>query len=458
MKVLRKAFKQQLSDVVTEFVASAKADQAIVEADITGSLAHVEMLKTSGLVTPAQAQNLQNGLNQLKSQDEKGEFPLDPQYEDVHMNVESKLAELIGNDAKLLHTARSRNDQVALDMRIYIANKTSEIEKLIAELQSALINTAQKNIDVVMPGYTHLQRAQPLLFAHIMHSFFEMFGRDKGRFTDSLQRTAISPLGAGALVGSGLPIQPEVTAAALELTKLFGNSVDAVSDRDFVAEFLFAASLTSVHLSQLAETFIIWCTKEFGFILFPDDLTTTSSLMPQKKNPDPMELVRGKTGGIVGELVNVLITLKGLPVGYNRDLQETKPGAIKVAEELSACLKVMTLAVNGIQVLGENTKNAASDPELFATDLVEYLVRKGVAFRAAHDASACVVQEARDQNIQLDKLPLADYKKHAQEFDDSVYKVFDVVNSINCKTSHGGTATARVHAALKNAHAQLHSN
>jgi argininosuccinate lyase len=242
---------------------------------------------------------------------------------------------------------------------------------------------------------------------------------------------------------------PDVTAGALELQNVFRNSVDAVSDRDFIAEFLFASSLTSVHLSQLAETLVIWCTKEFGFIQFPDDLTTTSSLMPQKKNPDPMELVRGKTGAIVGELVNVLITLKGLPVGYNRDLQETKPGAIRVADELTACLKVMTLAIQGMQVVGEKTRQAASDPELFATDLVEFLVVKGVAFRAAHDAVACVVQYARDNQTPLQSLAIADYKKHAAEFDDSVYKVFDAVNSVNSKTSKGGTATSRVSAALK---------
>lgn len=449
MKVLRKAFKEQLSDIVTEFVASAKADQAIVEADINGSLAHVEMLKKSGLVTPAQADNLKSGLNTLKDQYEKGTFILEAQYEDVHMNVESKLGELIGADAKLLHTARSRNDQVALDMRLFILDKTAEMEKLIADLQDALIQTAEANIGVVMPGYTHLQRAQPLLFAHIMHSYVEMFGRDKGRFSDSSKRTGISPLGAGALVGSGLPIMPEVTAAALELQKVFGNSVDAVSDRDFIAEFLFASSLTSVHLSQLAETLVIWCTKEFGFIQFPDDLTTTSSLMPQKKNPDPMELVRGKTGAIVGELVNVLITLKGLPVGYNRDLQETKPGAIRVADELSACLKVMTLAIQGMQVVGEKTLQAASDPELFATDLVEYLVVKGVAFRAAHEAVASVVQHARDNKISLQAVPIADYKKHSVEFEESVFEVFNAVNSVNAKTSLGGTATTCVSAALK---------
>lgn len=451
MKVLRKAFKEQLSDVVTEFVASAKADQAIVEADINGSLAHVEMLKKSGLVTPAQADNLKSGLNTLKDQYEKGTFILEAQYEDVHMNVESKLGELIGADAKLLHTARSRNDQVALDMRLFILDKTAEMEKLIADLQEALITSGEANIDVVMPGYTHLQRAQPLLFAHIMHSYVEMFGRDKGRFSDSTKRTGISPLGAGALVGSGLPIMPEVTAAALELQSVFGNSVDAVSDRDFIAEFLFASSLTSVHLSQLAETLVIWCTKEFGFIQFPDDLTTTSSLMPQKKNPDPMELVRGKTGAIVGELVNVLITLKGLPVGYNRDLQETKPGAIKVADELSACLKVMTLAIQGMKVVGERTLQAASDPELFATDLVEYLVVKGVAFRAAHEAVASVVQHARDSKISLQAVPIVDYKKHAAEFEESVYEVFNAVNSANAKTSPGGTATTRVSKALKKA-------
>lgn len=455
MKVLRKGFKQPLSEAVTEFVASAKDDEAIVEADLNGSLAHVEMLRQSGLITPAQAQNIQNGLNALKEQHASGAFVLQSEYEDVHMNVESKLAELIGADAKLLHTARSRNDQVALDMRLFILSKTTEMQEQLAELQRALIQTGLDNIDAVMPGYTHLQRAQPLLFAHVMHSYAEMFARDKSRFADSTKRTSVSPLGAGALVGSGLPIMPQVTASTLGVEALFANSVDAVSDRDFIAEFLFAASLTSVHLSQLAETLIIWCTKEFGFIEFPDELTTTSSLMPQKKNPDPMELIRGKTGSIVGELVNILITLKALPVGYNRDLQETKPGVFKAADDLSACLKVMTLAITRIKVLKERTLQAASDPELFATDLVEFLVKKGLAFRSAHDAVACLVQYARDNHLALPDVSLGDYNKFAIEFDQDVYRVYDAIRSVNSKTSPGGTATEQVVAALKRAQTNL---
>ena len=449
MKVLRKAFKEQLSDVVAEFVASVGMDEAIVEADIKGSLAHVEMLKSAGLITAAQAENLTKGLNTLKEQHRQGTFTLDVQCEDVHMNVETKLGELIGADGNLLHTARSRNDQVALDMRIFILDQTTSIQAEIALLRSALIKTATDNIDVIMPGYTHLQRAQPLLFAHVLHSYVEMFGRDHQRFADSIKRTATSPLGAGALVGSGLDIKPDVSAAHLEFGNLFANSIDAVSDRDFIAEFLFAASLTAVHLSQLAETLIIWCTKEFGFISFPDALTTTSSLMPQKKNPDPIELVRGKTGAVVGELVNLLITLKGLPVGYNRDLQETKPGAIRVGADLSASLKVMTLAIAGLSVSKERTLNAASDPELFATDLVEMLVRKGVAFRSAHDAVAKLVQHARDRGVDLPSLALSDYQQFAKEFDQDVYKAFDPVQSVGAKNSPGGTSPKRVTAALK---------
>jgi len=455
MKVLRKAFKEPLSETVTKFVSSVNEDKSIILADLTGSLAHVQMLAETGLVTLDQSANLTRGLRQIVESYEKGQFQLDPENEDVHMNVESKLEELIGADAKLLHTARSRNDQVALDMRLFIIEQANLLIEQITNLRSALIETALRNIDAIMPGYTHLQRAQPLLFAHVMHAYVVMLERDTGRFADGVARASVSPLGAGALVGSGLPIAPHVCAKELGFNLVFENSVDAVSDRDFVAEFLFACSLTSIHLSQLAETFIIWCSKEFGFITFPDGLTTTSSLMPQKKNPDPIELVRGRTGGIIGDLVAILTTLKGLPAGYNRDLQETKAAAIRSADSLNQCLKIMELAAKGLSVCKTQTLAASSDPELFATDIVEYLVRKNVPFRSAHEIVAQLVQTARERDKRLDALTLAEYKEFAPQFEADVQSIFDPVQSVGNKTSPGSTNPELVQRSLQTAAAKI---
>ncbi len=320
MQVLRKAFNQQLDDLVGQFVNSVEADSALVEFDIAGSIAHARMLAVAGLLTEAQRDNIITGLQSVLSETRSGEFTLNPLHEDVHMNVEKRLEQLIGEDALRLHTARSRNDQVALDIRLYVLAQIRSLKEGLEKLQTSLLMCAQQNLHVVMPGYTHMQRAQPVLFAHAMHAFVQMLERDLGRFEDAGKRTSVSPLGAGAQAGTSLPIDPSMTAAYLGLSAVFANSIDAVSDRDFVAEFLFACSLAAIHLSQLAETLVIWGSSEFAFIKFADCVTTGSSLMPQKKNPDPVELVRGKAGTIFGELINVLTTLKGLPLGYNRDL------------------------------------------------------------------------------------------------------------------------------------------
>lgn len=439
MKVLRKAFSQPLEPVVSKFVSSIKDDQHLVEADIKGSLAHVQMLATVGLLTNQQAANITSGLQQIISLHQAGEFKLVTDLEDVHMNVETKLAELIGDDAKLLHTARSRNDQVALDLRLFCIDAIDQIILLLNDVCESLQMQGTANADVAIPGYTHLQRAQPLSFAHVMNAFVQMFRRDIERFAFAKKQASCSPLGAGAIAGSSLPIDPSTTAQTLGLPAVFANSLDAVTDRDFVVDLVYACSMTAVHVSQLAETMIIWCTKEFGFISFPDSLTTASSLMPQKKNPDPVELARSKSGTICGELVSLVMILKGLPVGYNRDLQDTKPSAIKAADVLTETLKVIGLAVKGMQVNADKTNEAASDPELYATDLVEYLVTKGVAFRKAHEAVSSLVCHARDAGIQLTKLPLAEYQEFSSAFGTDVFEVFNPKVSISAKTSPGGT-------------------
>lgn len=455
MKVLRKAFNQPLDPAITTFVSSVEADANLATADILGSIAHVKMMMQTGLVSQQQGEKLLHGLTVLKLQAESGELALDAEYEDVHMNVEHKLDELIGIDAKSLHTARSRNDQVALDLRIYTVQHIELISDLIKQLCAELIAKGEQYIDVVMPGYTHLQRAQPISFGHAMHAFVEMLSRDLARFQDAKKRTAISPLGAGAIAGSSLSIAPGISASELGFDGYFANSIDAVSDRDFAAEFVFVSSLTAVHLSQIAETFITWCSKEFDFVHFEDAVTTTSSLMPQKKNPDPIELVRAKTGTISGELINLMMTLKGLPIGYNRDLQETKPPVIKSANTIEQCLNALTLVVKAMSVNSAKTTEAASDPELMATDLVEYLVKKGVPFRAAHETVAAIVFDAREASTPLNQFPLENFKKFSDKFQTDVYEVFDPICSVNSKTTSGGTAISNVKLQLKKAKAQL---
>jgi argininosuccinate lyase len=448
MQVLRKAFNQQLDGQISDFVNSVEADSALISVDIQGSIAHATMLTSVGLLTEAQGNNIICGLNEILTEAEGGNFALNPAFEDVHMNVEKRLEAKIGQDALRLHTARSRNDQVALDMRLFVLNQIKAIQTMLRSLQGALNNCAAKNKDVVMPGYTHLQRAQPILFAHAMHAFAAMLDRDYERFTDAIKRTAISPLGAGAQAGTALPIDPAVSAAHLALPALFSNSIDAVSDRDFVAEFIFAASLSAVHLSQLAETLIIWASQEFNFVTFSDNVTTASSLMPQKKNPDPIELVRGKTGGFIGELINVLTTLKGLPLGYNRDLQETKPPAIKVAKDLLAALAVMEVVLANLTVNVTKMEEAASDPDMITTDLVEYLVLKGVPFRQAHEQISALAAYSKNCGQKINRLTLDQLKEYGQQFDNDVYDLFSPHISVCAKSSPGSTGKALVHAKI----------
>ncbi len=442
MPVLRKRFKQPLDAVIAKFIASVQDDQSLISSDIDGSMAHCAMLAEQGLISREQAENILHGLATVKDAAADGSFQLTVDLEDVHMNVETALQKIIGKDALRLHTARSRNDQVALDFRLYVVSQVTLVVDLIKHLQQALLCKAAENSEVVMPGYTHLQRAQPILFAHALLAFFEMLERDCDRFAQSAKRASVSPLGAGAQAGSSLPIDPHSSAAKLGFAEVFSNSIDAVMDRDFAAEFLMAASLLSTHLSQLAETLIIWNTAEFGFIQFCDSVTTSSSLMPQKKNPDPVEIVRGKTGIAIGELVNLLVTLKGLPLGYNRDLQESKTPVIRVAAEVAASLQAMQVVVAAIEVNAAAMQKAASDPQLMATDLVEYLVAKGVPFREAHEAVAFTVQMSEEENLLLSELPLTVFKQCCPAFESDVFEMFDPVRSALSKKSHGGTGSA----------------
>ncbi len=455
MAVLRKSFKEPLHPLISSFVASVNDDKSLISVDLEGSLAHTEMLIHCGLITTKQGEKIKNGLEHLLEKAQVNDLELVEKYEDVHMNIEKQLQELIGEEALRLHTARSRNDQVAIDMRLFVVKKIEEITNLILELLKALILISRQSMDAIMPGYTHLQPAQPIVFSHATLAFFEMFFRDLARFNDAKNRTKVSVLGAGALSGSRLPIDVKYTAQTLGFNHCFENSLDAVSDRDFIGEFLFATSLTSNHLSQLAETLIIWSSNEFNFISLPDNVTTSSSLMPQKKNADPLELIRAKSGIALGELVNFLTIIKGLPIGYNRDLQETKPTAIRVASTLSASVKVMALIIQNIKLNRERMFAASSNPELMATDLVEYLVTQGQAFREAHEAVAELVQYARETSCSLDKLNLSDYQRFSKYFDQDVFDTFDLNKSLSEKTSYGSTGFTPITQALARAEERL---
>lgn len=449
MKVLRKSFSQALDPVVAKFVCCVGDDHYIAKADIQGSLAHVKMLESTGLLSAEQSLKIQGGLLILMQQLNEGTLKLDPEFEDVHMNVEKQLELLIGADAKLLHTGRSRNDQVAIDLRIFALQQMSKLAHGLKQLCEALSKTALHNLHCVVPGYTHMQPAQPTLFAHALHAYIEMFSRDIDRLVDAKERTAVSPLGAAALVGTSLPLEPQLSAELLGYEKSFANSMDAVSDRDFIAELLFVCSMISLHLSQLAETLMIWNTKEFGFVQFPDSLTTASSLMPQKKNADPVELVRSKSGLVCGELVNVLIVLKALPLGYNRDLQDAKQPAIRATEVVVECLSVMTLAIKEMRICQERTLEAASHPELMSTDLLEYLVIKGVAFRQAHDDVSQLVAYARNTGKLLTQLKLEEFKQFNECFDGEVFTIFDAQRSVQSKSTGGSTNPALVQSAIQ---------
>ncbi len=433
-QVLRGAFDKPIDELILQFVASIECDKALIEVDITGSLAHVWMLEKTGVLSTEQAVKIRNGLLQIL--DEGIELKLE--HEDVHMNIEKRLQELIGDDAKLLHTARSRNDQVALDLRLFVAKAQTDLISGLKALCQALVEQSRKHHDVIMPGYTHLQRAQPVLLAHVLLSFAEGLTRDIAR----LQPNLISPLGAGALAGTAIPINPSTSAQLLGAKGHFTNSIDAVSDRDFAVEFVFACSLTAVHLSQLAENLILWCTSEFGFIKLPDELTTGSSIMPQKKNPDCLELVRGKAGMFVGELVNLLTTLKALPFGYNRDLQETKPPVVRTAQTLKEAIAVCTLAIAKMEVCQEAMFQAASDENLLATDIAEFLVKQGVPFREAHSRVAALVKYGKP----FSKLTIDEWQQAG--VDPAVVELLNPLTSVTNRNSPGGTSPIQVQAQL----------
>ena len=439
---------------VSSYTSSIRYDRRLYRQDIAGSIAHARMLARQAIISEEEAAAIVGGLEAVRGEIESGSFPWREELEDVHMNVERRLFETIGEAAGKLHTARSRNDQVALDLRMYAKEVISGCGESLHRLRDALVAQAEGNLRVVMPGYTHLQRAQPVLFAHHALAYFEMFGRDERRFRQAYESADVLPLGSGALAGVPYPIDRESVAEDLGFGAVSANSMDAVADRDFILDFQSAAAICMVHVSRLAEELVIWSSEEFGFVRLGDEYTTGSSIMPQKRNPDVAELGRGKSGRVVGNLVSMLTVLKGLPLTYNRDLQEDKEGFFDTVDVLLPTLEVFAGMVSTMRINPQRMAEASMGGHVLATDVADYLVGKGVPFREAHGVVARLSAHASDAGKRLDELSLETYRRFSERFDEDVLRI-GVESSVAARDVPGGTSYARVEQAAAGARAQL---
>ena len=437
-------FTEATNELVEKFTASIPYDWRLYPYDIAGSIAHATMLGKKGIIPKKEADRIIRGLEEILQEIVSGTFAFSEELEDIHMNIEQRLIRKIGPVGGKLHTARSRNDQVALDIRMYLRDEITGIHDLLGLLQKVIVGLADKHQDVVMPGYTHLQRAQPVLFGHHLLAYYEMFDRDRGRLEDCFRRVNVMPLGAGALAGTVLPIDRALVARLLGFPSLCENSIDAVSDRDFAIEFTSVCAQIMMHLSRLSEELVIWSTAEFGFITIADAFTTGSSIMPQKKNPDVPELTRGKTGRVYGSLVSLLTIMKGLPLAYNRDMQEDKEPLFDAADTVSLTLSVVTEMLKGITVHRDTMRMAAEDGFITATDLADYLVRKGMPFRRAHEIVGNAVLRATALECGLGTMPLNEYRKLSPLIREDVYDALSLEASVGRRTSYGGTAPANL--------------
>lgn len=442
-------FAGETSDLVQRLGESISFDWRLYAQDIRGSIAHAGALARAGIITEEERGRIEEGLVQIREEIEAGRFEFRVELEDIHMNVESRLTERIGDAGAKLHTARSRNDQVAVDVRMYCRDEVEAIRSGIAGLQRALTGAGRRFRDMVMPGYTHLQRGQPVLLAHHLLAYVEMLERDSARLLEARVRLNVMPLGSGALAGSTLVLDREAVARELGFDRVSRNSMDAVSDRDFVAEILFGLALLGVHLSRLSEDVILWATAEFGFVRLSDAHTTGSSLMPQKKNPDVAELTRGKAGRLLGNLVSLLTTLKGLPMTYNRDLQEDKEPLFDSIDTAKLVLAVFAEMIGGMEPCAERMAGAAADPFLLATDLADYLVLRGVPFRRAHEAvgklTAYCLREGRD----FPELRLEEFQRCSEAFQEDVFEVFDVRRALEARRATGAPSPENVMAEIR---------
>jgi argininosuccinate lyase len=445
-------FTEATNLLVEEYTASIPYDWRLYPYDIAGSIAHAAMLGRTGIIPDREARRIIKGLKEILQEIADGRFRFSMALEDIHMNIEQRLIRKVGPVGGKLHTARSRNDQVVLDIRMYLRDEVLRLRQLLRDLQLTVVDLADREQDTVLPGYTHLQRAQPVLFGHHLLAYYEMFERDRSRLADCYRRLNVLPLGSGALAGTVLPIDRKFVAKLLGFAAVSENSMDAVSDRDFAIEFVSACCQIMMHISRLAEELVLWSSAEFGFITIADSFTTGSSIMPQKKNPDVAELARGKSGRVFGSLTALLTLMKGLPLAYNRDMQEDKEPLFDVADTVNQTLAVMNAMLRSVTVHRDAMRHAAEDGFITATDLADYLVRKRMPFRQAHEVVGRAVLRALELRCGLKDLPIAEYRKLSPLIRSDVYKALTVQASVGRRTSSGGTAPANVRkrlAALK---------
>ncbi|MDP2256462.1 MAG: argininosuccinate lyase [Polaromonas sp.] len=454
-------FSEPMSDLVKRYTASVFFDKRLWQADITGSLAHAEMLAAQKVIAPADYAAIQSGMAQITADIESGAFEWKLDLEDVHLNIEARLTQIVGDAGKRLHTGRSRNDQVATDVRLWLRGEIDLISALLTDFQKALVDIAEKNVDVILPGFTHLQVAQPVSFGHHMLAYVEMFARDAERMQDVRKRVNRLPLGAAALAGTSYPLDRERVARTLGMVDDQGqpqvcqNSLDAVSDRDFAIEFTAAASLAMVHISRMSEELVLWMSQSFGFIDIADRFCTGSSIMPQKKNPDVPELARGKTGRVVGHLMGLITLMKGQPLAYNKDNQEDKEPLFDTVDTLKDTLRIFADMVGGITVKPEAMERAALRGYATATDLADYMTKKGLPFRDAHETVAHAVKAAISHNVDLSELPLEVLQQFSPSIEKDVYDVLSLRGSLNARNILGGTAPAQVRAQIARHRARL---
>ncbi|WP_088548189.1 argininosuccinate lyase [Paenibacillus aquistagni] len=444
-------FTKQTDELVEQYTASISFDKALAEEDIQGSLAHVTMLGKCGILPSQDVDQIKQGLLQVLELIRTGEMEYSVSDEDIHMNIEKKLIELVGPVGGKLHTGRSRNDQVATDMHLYLRKHVISFVELLGKLQEALIEQAKANKDTIVPGYTHLQRAQPILFAHHLMAYVSMFERDIERLKDSYKRINTLPLGAGALAGTTFPIDRHFVAEQLGFERVYENSLDAVSDRDFIVEFLSNASMMMMHLSRLCEELVLWSSTEFQFVELDDAFCTGSSIMPQKKNPDVAELVRGKTGRVYGNLVGMLTVLKSLPLAYNKDMQEDKEGMLDTVATLDGALRLFAPMISTMKVNKERMRQAVRQDFSNATDIADFLVNKGLPFRQAHEVIGKTVLYCIQRGVYLLDLTLDEFKQFSPLFDESIYDVLQPEQVVNARNVYGGTAAPQVEGAIQRA-------
>ncbi|NOX33884.1 MAG: argininosuccinate lyase [Deltaproteobacteria bacterium] len=448
-------FSRNTDELVEKFNASIDVDKRLFESDIEGSIAHLKMMAKESIITRDDADTLIKGLLKVKKKIENNEILFSASLEDIHMHIEDALGKVSGDVARKLHTGRSRNDQVALDVRIYLKKETRIIIELLYGFQKSLVRMAKSHLDVIMPGYTHLQRAQPVLFSHHLMAYYEMFKRDIERFEDCLKRIDVMPLGTAALAGTTYPVNREFTREVLSFAKVSDNSIDSVSDRDFVMEFISHASIAMIHFSRLSEELILWSTSEFSFITISDSFTTGSSIMPQKKNPDVAELVRGKAGRVIGNLVSILTLMKSLPLAYNKDMQEDKEPLFDTVDTLKICTSVYTRMLENIKIHKDRMYDACKHGFLNATDLADYLVSKGMAFRNAHAVAGRAVACALNMKKELNDLSIEEFKDLSELIEEDVYGFITIDKMISRRISYGGTSFDNVKNAVAKAAGEL---